>query len=224
MSTFTTLSTSGASSIGGDEAMYANSTRVKKLMKAVDSLVIQGETQYDQLFTRYLLKRIGRRTDKIAVAQLRDYCDKMVSEWHQDIQKEADDILDEHEIKYKLYTLDEMIWREKSRGNDQMRWRPCGYPKSDMKAYYQLRKFEHHQQFAEFVENLEKVVEAQQREVEHGRVQVQKADKELSELAKELKGDSGKRQGKRDENRKSKSNNADLEELKRQLDILIKDT
>jgi len=175
-------------SVVTDEAVYANSAKTKKLLRAIDSSMVVVEHKLQQSLSRFLFKPLRRRLKKSESAPLAQMQDTAVEDWRKTTQDAIKDIINDNDIKHLLYTLDELIIREKKRrGDDALAWRPTGRPKVDMEAYTVLRMLEYRHQLKGAVENVENELATKICDVERGRKECAELDKDLSAVGKEIK-------------------------------------
>jgi len=141
-----------------------------------------------------------------------------LEEWRNTTQVAINDIINDNDVKHLLYTLDELIVREKNRrGGDALAWRPTGRPKVDMDAYHTLRMLAYRDQLKGAVETVENEVATKQNQVESGRKEVAELDKELSAVGKEVKKMAKLVKSKTDENGEPRFTNEKLKEMKEEL-------
>jgi len=187
-------------------------------MRAIDGSINSVEQQLQQSLSRFLIKPLRCRIKKPELASFVQLKNTIIDEWRNTTQSAINDIINDNDIKHLLYTLDELIIKEKKRrGDDAWAWRPTGRPKVDMDAYTKLRMSTYRDQLKAAVETVENEKTTKQKEVENGRKEIAELDKELSTVGKEVKKMAKFVKSKTDENGEPRFTNEKLKEMKEEL-------
>jgi len=205
-----------------DEAAYATSDRTKKLFAAIDQTLGIVETELKYKFTRALVKPLRRRVKKSASEPVAQAAEKMIEDWRSTAQDAMNEIISEGEVTRLLYTLDELVKREKKRNPDKIpAWRPSEYPFTDLQPYFTQRKLEYRDRLKEMAENMEREATENKNEVERGREEIFANDKKMGELAKEIRRELKSIKGKSDENGESKLTKDQIGDLKKEIEQFL---